>query len=113
MATLIQNCQGDSAGVEKFSGVSNNRTAAARRPTTAGRKPKKMCSTVGWLLYFIRNLEINNIRMKEAHRHPVVVSHDFTLNHGDHGIAATKAEEADEEEGAEQLEINHVIYFKV
>ena len=47
MAMLIQNCQGESDGVEKFSDVISNRQAAAKRPTTAGRRPVKTCSTEG------------------------------------------------------------------
>ena len=66
MATLIQNCHGDSEGVEKFSGVISNRQAAANRPTTAGRSPVKTCSTAGWCLNCIRNFEIISIRMNEG-----------------------------------------------
>ncbi len=47
MATLIQKCQGDSAGVEKLSGVISSKQAAANKPTTAGRSPMNTCSTTG------------------------------------------------------------------
>ena len=96
-------------------------------------------------MYFIRNLEINNMRMKDgkttanvavaeprmpiqwappalttavylrnghdirelAHRHPMVVRHNLALNHGDHCVATAETEEADEEEGVEELEEDH------
>ena len=54
--TLIQNCQGVSEMLPKFSLFISNRAAAAKRPTTAGRRPWKVFSTALWFLYFIRNL---------------------------------------------------------
>ena len=63
---LIQNCQGDSDGVEKFSGVINNKQAAASKPTTAGRKPVNTCSTMGWFLYCIKNFDISSMSINEG-----------------------------------------------
>ena len=40
-----------------------------------------------------------------AHRHPMVVRNNLTLDHRDHCVAASKTEEADEEEGVEELEV--------
>ena len=65
-AMLIQNCQGCSAGVLKFSGVISNKAAAARSPTTAGRSPEKILCTKGVSMYFMNILLIKIIRMKEG-----------------------------------------------
>ena len=43
--TLIQNCQGLTLGEEKFSSLMSSSVAAARRPTTAGRRPAKALCT--------------------------------------------------------------------
>ena len=48
-----------------------------------------------------------------THRHPMVIRHDLTLNHGDHGISAAEAEEADEEEGVEELKVEHFLMYNV
>jgi hypothetical protein len=37
------------------------------------------------------------------HRHPMIMPHDFALYHGYHGISPAETEEADEEEGPEEL----------
>ena len=42
-----------------------------------------------------------------THGHPMVVRNDLTLNHRDHGVTAAEAEEADEEEGVEELKVEH------
>lgn len=38
-----------------------------------------------------------------SHCHPMIMSHDLALNHGNHGITSAKTEETDEEEGPEKL----------
>ena len=43
--TLIQNCQGLTLGEEKFSSLMSSSVAAAKRPTTAGRRPAKALCT--------------------------------------------------------------------
>ena len=48
MAMLIQNCQGQMLGVEKFSSVIRHSEAAASRPTTAGLSHVNTSSTMGW-----------------------------------------------------------------
>ena len=63
---LMQNCQGSAEGVEKLSGVINNRVAAASRPTTAGRKPRKTDSTAWWCMYFMNILLMSIIRINEG-----------------------------------------------
>ena len=37
----------------------------------------------------------------------MMVGDDLTLNHGDHRIATTKAEEADEKESVKELKVYH------
>ena len=55
-----------SAGVEKFS-LSNSRSAAAaRRPTTAGRRPRKMFWTVSDFIYFISIFDMSIISISDG-----------------------------------------------
>ena len=61
---LIQNCHGDEVGEPKLSSVHSNNAAAAISPTTAGRSPLKMLSTMGCDLYRRRKRHIIIIRMK-------------------------------------------------
>ena len=65
-AMLIQNCQGFSIGVEKFSLLQSSNVAAARRPTTAGRRPVKTDCTNGVFMYFMNILLIRIIRISEG-----------------------------------------------
>ena len=65
-AQLIQNCQGFSEGVEKFSLLQSNRVAAANKPTTAGRRPLNTDCTSGVFMYFINILLIRIIKMSEG-----------------------------------------------
>ena len=55
-ATLTKNCQGLTAGVEKFSAVQSRRVAAAKRPTTAGRRPANIDWTTDVFMYFMNIL---------------------------------------------------------
>ncbi len=65
-AQLIQNCQGFSVGVEKFSLLQRSRVAAAKSPTTAGRKPVKMEVTVWVCMYRMNILLIKTIKINEG-----------------------------------------------
>ena len=65
-AQLIKNCQGFVVGVEKFSALQSNRVAAAKRPTTAGRKPVNTDCTRWVFIYFINILLIRIIKMSEG-----------------------------------------------
>ena len=38
-----------------------------------------------------------------SHRHLMIMPHDLTLYHGEHGISPTEAEKPDEEESPEEL----------
>ena len=62
-ATLIQNCQGVSFGVPKFSGVISIIVAAPSSPTTAGRRPRNTLFTIGVSMYFMNILLINIINI--------------------------------------------------
>ena len=63
-AMLIQNCHASTSGLLKLSAVHSNSAAAARRPTTAGRRPVNTSSTTGWFLNLIRNRLMIIINMK-------------------------------------------------
>jgi hypothetical protein len=65
-AQLIKNCQGFSKGVEKFSLLHSNSVAAARSPTTAGRKPVNIDCTNGVFMYFINILLISIISINDG-----------------------------------------------
>ena len=65
-AQLIKNCQGFSIGVEKFSLLQRRSVAAARSPTTAGRRPLKTDWTNGVFIYFMNILLIRIIRISEG-----------------------------------------------
>ena len=54
-----------------------------------------------------RHLRYGHDVCELAHRHPMVVGDDLALNHGDHCITTAEAEEADEEEGIEELKVDH------
>ena len=61
---LTPNCQGLISGEEKFSTSQSRSVAAARRPTTAGRRPMKTLWTAGVRIYFINMRLMRTIRMK-------------------------------------------------
>ena len=64
-ATEIKNCQGWSRSL-KFSADSSNKVAAANRPTTAGRNPRKRLCTMWVCMYFMNILLIKIISVTEG-----------------------------------------------
>ena len=76
MAMLIQNCQGQMLGVEKFSFVQSRRVAAANRPTTAGRRAAKMFWTVAVFIYLRNMRAMRIIRMSEGSTKAKVATHE-------------------------------------
>ena len=62
----MQNCQGFSIGVEKFSLLQSSNVAAASNPTTAGRRPVNIDCTSGVFMYFINILLISIISTNDG-----------------------------------------------
>lgn len=65
-AMLMQNCHMFTLGKEKFSALQSSRVAAAKSPTTTGRKPIKMDCTVGVFMYFRNILLMSSININDG-----------------------------------------------
>ena len=62
----MENCHGFSAHEEKFSLSMSISVAAASKPTTPGRSPKKMCWTTGVFMYFMNIRAMTIIMMNDG-----------------------------------------------
>lgn len=70
--TLIQNCHGLLVIDPKLSWFMSKRVAAARSPTTAGRKPAKTFCTGAAFMYFVNILLIRIMMMSDGRAMAIV-----------------------------------------